>query len=100
VAAGCAGALVTLLQFAVIGGGAGAIPGRSVLERPWQAVPQSWPGLIARFQLLLATPPAAAAICAVSLALAVHRRKLPGAWFLAFFAGLALPFVFSNWLVG
>ena len=98
VAAGAAGALVTLLQFAAADAGLGAIPGRSVLEKPWQTTTFPW-SILERLHLL-GSPLMAAALCVIFVALAVHRRRRPKAWLCAFVAGLALPGVFSHWLVG
>jgi len=98
VAAGAAGALVTLLQFAAADAGLGAIPGRSVLEKPWQTTTFPW-SILERLHLL-GSPLMAAALCVIFVALAVHRRRRPKAWLCAFVAGLALPGVFLHWPVG
>ena len=87
-AAGAAGTLVTLLRFGLWN----ARTGQSVLQKSDVGFQGPWS--------LLSTPLAAAAACAIFIGLAVWRREHPKAWLYAFVAGLALPGVFSQWLVG
>jgi hypothetical protein len=93
-AAGAAGALIGFLEIAF----SCPIPGRSVLEQPWQVLQPPWSTLLS-IQFLLATPPVAAAICAIFTVFAVRRRHRPEAWLYAFLASIALPYVFSHWLI-
>jgi hypothetical protein len=91
VAAGTAGVLISLFRIAV----SGPTSGRSVLEPARQVFPSSW-SMLLRIQFLLATPPAAAAICTIFTILAVRGRHRRMAWVHAFLAGIALPYVFSH----
>jgi len=58
----------------------------------------AWRAPIMRVEFLLATPPAAAGICALFVVFAAIRRRKKNAWAYALVAGLALPLMFSHWL--